>query len=263
MFGHSGDSVKDAHSVDEPLQRIRTSGENQEYVHIGRQKYLRSDLSTAFGGDFRPGLYVPSKRKLGNPTPMGLASFSVTTLFLSMLNVRIRGVSEPIIITSVAYSFGGFVQFLAAMWELAVENTWGAVALGSYGMFWISYSILLTGPFGVADAYTAEEFNQATAMFLWCWFIFTFFMTITTIRSTVPFFLLVFTLDVTLLLLAVSKLTGNDNVALAGGWTGIVVGILGFYNMFAGLANYENCYFDFPPIYMPTAQRVTTKHHAD
>lgn len=250
-------------SGDETLQRIKTSGDNNEYIHIGNQKYLRSELSSAFGGDFRPGLYVPPSRKLGNPTPMGLASFSMTTLFLSMLNVRIRGVTEPIMITSVAYTFGGFVQFLAAMWELAVENTWGAVALGSYGTFWMSYSILLTGAFGVAEAYTEEELNQALGMFLWCWFIFTFLMMVTTIRSTVPFFLLLFFLDVTLLLLAISKLTGNDAVGLAGGWTGIVVGILGFYNMFAGLANYENCYFDIPALFMPTAQKVNVKHHSD
>lgn len=33
----------------------------------------------AFGGDFQPGLYKPSLRKFGNPAPLGLCGFALTT----------------------------------------------------------------------------------------------------------------------------------------------------------------------------------------
>lgn len=51
--------------------------------------------------------------------------------------------------------------------EMAIGNTFGATALGSYGAFWVSYAIILTPAFGLADAYaTVEEHNHAMGFFL-------------------------------------------------------------------------------------------------
>lgn len=244
------------------LQRITTSGDNDEYVHIGNNKYLRSELLGAFGGEFRTGIALAPTRKLGNPVPMGLAGFSISVLLLSMMNVRVRSVTNPAIVFPVCY-FGGLIQFLAGMWGLALENTFAAQALGSYGAFWFSYAIINTGAFGVTKGYSAEDLNQAIAMLLWCWCIFSFLLTLATIRSTWPFFSLIFSVFLTFLMLACSYTVGNDNLTLAGGWIGIVAGILGFYNTMAGIANYENCYFDVPPLFMPTAEKPPSKHHSD
>ena len=50
---------------------------------------------------------------------------------------------------------------------MAIGNTFGATALASYGGFWVSYSIILTPSFGVADAYaTVAEYNHAMGCFL-------------------------------------------------------------------------------------------------
>lgn len=246
----------------EEIKHISTSGENNEYVHIGRDKFLRSELLGAFGGDFRTGIAAPPSRKLGNPIPMGLAGFSVSVLLLSLLNVRTRSVTNPAIVNGVCY-FGGLIQFLAGMWGLAGENTFAAQALGSYGAFWFSYAIINTGAFGVSNAYSEQDLTQALAMLLWCWCIFSFLLTLATIRSTWPFFSLIFSVFLTFLMLAAANTTGNDNLTLAGGWIGIIAGILGLYNTMAGLANYQNCYIDIPPFYMPTAERPPVKHHSD
>ncbi len=69
----------------------------------------------AFGGELQPGLHAPL-RKFANPAPLGLAAFALTTFVLSLINVGTRGVTKPDIIISLAYGYGGLLQFISGMW---------------------------------------------------------------------------------------------------------------------------------------------------
>jgi len=53
----------------------------------------------AFGGDFQPGLYRAPNRKFGNPAPLGLSAFALTTFVLSLINVGTRDIAEPNIVS--------------------------------------------------------------------------------------------------------------------------------------------------------------------
>jgi succinate-acetate transporter protein len=117
----------------------------------------------AFGGEFQPGLYRAPKSNFGNPAPLGLSAFALTTFVLSLINLRTRGVNEPNLVVACAFGYGGLVQLLAGMWEMAVGNTFGATALSSYGGFWISFAIVLTpGGFNIVSALGGAE----SALFL-------------------------------------------------------------------------------------------------
>lgn len=71
----------------------------------------------AFGGEFQPGLYRPTTgRKFANPAPLGLSAFALTTFVLSLINIGVRGVTEPNIVVALAFGYGGLVQLLAGMW---------------------------------------------------------------------------------------------------------------------------------------------------
>lgn len=71
----------------------------------------------AFGGEFQPGLYKPTTgRKFANPAPLGLSAFALTTFVLSLVNIGVRGVTEPNIVVALAFGYGGLVQLLAGMW---------------------------------------------------------------------------------------------------------------------------------------------------
>lgn len=71
----------------------------------------------AFGGELQPGLYrSTSKRRFGNPAPLGLSAFALTTFVLSLINVNARGVSLPNIVVALAFGYGGIVQVCAGMW---------------------------------------------------------------------------------------------------------------------------------------------------
>lgn len=128
---------------------------------------------------------------------------------------------------------------------MAVGNTFGATALSSYGGFWIAYAILLTPGFSALSPYT-EAADEASALgfFLTGWFIFTFILLVLTLKSTVMFFLLFFTLDLAFLMLACGEFAAaNGNAAAsltlkhAGGGFGLLAAFLAWYNAFAGMAD--------------------------
>jgi len=225
----------------------------------------------AFGGEFQPGLYKPTtERKFANPAPLGLSAFALTTFVLSLINIGVRGVSEPNIIVSLAFGYGGFVQLLAGMWEMAVGNTFGATALSSYGGFWISFAIILTpGGFDIGSGYDTKtaageptgagvnDFNNALGYFLAGWFIFTTILLLCTLRSTVAFFLLFFTLDLAFLFLSLARFYADSTGAIdlplnkAGGYFGLFAAFLAWYNALAGIADDSNSFFVIPVAHFP------------
>ena len=134
---------------------------------------------------------------------------------------------------------------------MAVGNTFGATALSSYGGFWISFAIILTpGGFGIVSALEAESpapFLNSFGLYLMGWFIFTFLLLICTLRSTVAFFLLFFTLDLAFLMLGIGYLQygpsgPQEGCIKAGGAFGILAAFLAWYNALAGMADTSNRY---------------------
>lgn len=140
--------------------------------------------------------------------------------------------------------------------EMAVGNTFGATALSSYGGFWIAYALLLTpSPWAIMEEsgpYMGNT-NSPVGFFLTGWFIFTTILLICTLRSTVAFFLLFFTLDLAFLFLSVEHYAadmGNEAAALglkkAGGFFGFLAAFLAWYNALAGIQDSR---------YVPTSYR--------
>jgi succinate-acetate transporter protein len=140
---------------------------------------------------------------------------------------------------------------------MAVGNTFGATALSSYGGFWIAYGILLTpnwnilgkgGPYDgttlAAAGADPKMGDSAVGFFLTGWFIFTTILLLCTLRSTVMFFLLFFTLDMAFLMLACGEYATDNGaaksatmLAKAGGGFGMLAAFLAWYNAFAGIAD--------------------------
>jgi len=228
----------------------------------------------AFGGEFQPGLYRPTTdRKFANPAPLGLSAFALTTFVLSLLNIHTRGLGTPNIVVALAFGYGGLVQLLAGMWEMAIGNTFGATALSSYGGFWLSFAIVLTpGGFNIVDSYSADGvngFNNAFGFFLAGWFIFTFILLICTLRSTVAFFLIFFFLDFAFLFLSIGYLQASDagaprlSLIKAGGYFGIFSAFMAWYNALAGLADSSNSFFVIPVAHFPWSEKARKARTAE
>ncbi|KAM7191914.1 GPR1/FUN34/yaaH family domain containing protein [Rhypophila sp. PSN 637] len=228
----------------------------------------------AFGGEFQPGLYrAVEGRKFANPAPLGLSAFALTTFVLSAVNLNARGLNAPNIAVPLALGYGGLVQLLAGMWEMAVGNTFGATALSSYGGFWIAYGVLLTphwnilgkgGPYDTAATRAVDPVmgESAVGIFLTGWFIFTTILLLCTLRSTVMFFLLFFTLDLAFLMLACGAYAVNSGAMetghklnQAGGGFGMIAAFLAWYNAFAGIADSSNSFFLIPVFHFPWSEK--------
>lgn len=236
------------------VARVTTSGDANEIIHIGGTKVFKHEFIAAFGGDLNPGLHAPPTRKFANPGPLGLSAFALTTFCLSLVNVQARGVSNASGVIGLAFFYGGLIQLLAGMWEIVLENPFGATALSSYGGFWLSWAAIETKAFGIVSSYTtADELENMVGFYLLAWFLFTVLLTTMTLRSTVAFFSLFFFLSITFLLLSVGKLASSPNCGKAGGYFGIITAFIAWYNAYAGIATKENAYFVPKPFYMPGA----------
>ncbi|KAI9726931.1 MAG: hypothetical protein M1828_000279 [Chrysothrix sp. TS-e1954] len=235
-----------------------------------------SSMLPAFGGAFQPGLYKQVKEsKIANPAPLGLSAFALTTFLLSLINIGVRGTATPNIVVAAAFGYGGLVQLLAGMWEMAVGNTFGATALSSYGGFWISFAIIFTpGGFMIESEYETaaaatgatsmpgnlQEFYTVFSFYLFGWFIFTFLMLISTLKSTVAFFFLFFTLDMAFLMLAIGYLdrvdgAPNPKLIKAGGYFGIFSAFAAWYNALAGILDRGNSFFLIPVAHFPWSSK--------
>lgn len=227
-----------------------------DYIQFGGERYRRDEMVEAFGGTMNPGLAPPPKHNFANPAPLGLSAFALTTFVLSLVNCEARGVTLPNIVVGLAFFYGGLAQVVAGMFEIAVGNTFGGVALSSYGGFWGSWAALQVDSFGIAAAYKGDEKQLANAIGIWLigWFIFTFFLMLLTLKSTVAFFSIFFFLSITFLLLAISEFTGKALVKKAAGVFGLLTAFAAWYNAYAGISNKQNTYITVKAIPLPDLQ---------
>jgi len=218
----------------------------------------QSTVLPASAIDFDPEPHKRLFRQFANPAPLGLCGFALTTFVLSLVNVHARSVTVPNVVVGLALAYGGLAQFVAGMWEFACGNTFGALAFSSYGAFWISYAVILIPFFNVIAAYGNDttELQAALGHYLICWCLFTAFLTVATLRSSVAFFGLFFTLTMAFMMLAISYYKGGD-VAFqkAGGWFGLITALFAWYNAVAGVWNTGNSWITLPLGQFPWAEK--------
>jgi uncharacterized protein len=170
---------------------------------------------------------------LADPAPIGLAGFAMTTFLLSWVNAGLASEAVAAAVLPLALFYGGLVQLLAGMWEVRKGNTFGALAFSSYGAFWLSFAAYVKF---VAPGLGANA-GTATGMFLLVWAIFTGYLTVAALRTSVAVLAVLATLFVTYVLLTVGALSGAGAWTMVGGWVGLITAVLAWYASFAGVTN--------------------------
>ncbi|MFL5787877.1 MAG: acetate uptake transporter [Flavisolibacter sp.] len=174
------------------------------------------------------------KDSSGNPAPLGLLGFGMTTTLLNLHNAGFFELNSMIM--GMGLFMGGIAQLIAGVQEWKKNNTFGATAFTAYGSFWLSLVALWLIPkttFGAA--YKSSE--TAVAWYLLLWGVFTFFMFIGTLRANRVLQLIFFTLTILFFLLAIGDFTGNASVKTFAGYEGIVCGLSAFYGCVAQVLN--------------------------
>jgi succinate-acetate transporter protein len=177
-----------------------------------------------------------------DPGPLGLAGFAGTTFFLSVVNTNMLGASVQTIVLGLALFYGGLAQLLAGMWEFVKGNTFGAVAFTSYGAFWMSFWYLLNH---LPDKAAPKDVLHGVGVYLLVWTIFTAYMMIAAIRTSLAVFAVFVVLFLAFLALAIGWLSespaafaaNSDGFIHLGGWLGLITAALAWYASFAAVAN--------------------------
>jgi succinate-acetate transporter protein len=177
---------------------------------------------------------APVASATADPAPLGLAAFAMTTFVLSMINAHlISSNSEPIVL-GLALMYGGLAQLLAGMWEFRAGNTFGATAFTSYGAFWLS--------FWAFNQFFAKQVPEAAvghtvALYLIAWGIFTAYMWVASLRTTVAISTVFLLLAATFFVLGIGNANANESVIKIAGWLGIVTAGAAWYASFASVTN--------------------------
>jgi succinate-acetate transporter protein len=175
---------------------------------------------------------VMLKDLTANPAPLGLLGFGITTVLLNISNAGFFPINSMIL--AMALSYGGIAQLMASWMEYKKGNTFGMVAFGSYGLFWLSFVLLLILPkMGLATAPDAVSLASYFVM----WGLFTLVMFFASLKLSRGLQVVFISLAVLFFLLTAAELTGNSTITLIAGYEGIFTGLSAVY---VGLATVIN-----------------------
>ena len=175
---------------------------------------------------------VIMKDLTANPAALGLLGFGITTVLLNLSNAGLFPLNSMILAMAIAY--GGTAQIMASWMEYKKGNTFGMVAFGSFGLFWLSFALLLILPkLGLAIAPDAVSL----ASYFFMWGLFTLVMFFATLKLSRGLQVVFITLAVLFFLLMAGELTGNSTIVTVAGYEGIFTGLSAVY---VGLATVMN-----------------------
>ena len=156
----------------------------------------------------------------GNPAPLGLMGFGMTTVLLNFHNAGFFPLDSMILAMGIFY--GGLAQVVAGIMEWKKGNTFAATAFTSYGMFWLSLVALVVLP--KAGVGVATPSGLAMPAYLAMWGLFTAVLFIGTLRLNRALQVVFASLTLLFALLAVGDAVGSAAIGHTAGWVGLFCG---------------------------------------
>jgi hypothetical protein len=174
------------------------------------------------------------KDTTGNPAPLGLLGFGMTTVLLNLHNAGFYELNSMILAMGICY--GGTAQVIAGIMEWKKGNTFATTAFVSYGFFWLSLVALVVLPKIILTVNATND--TAMAAYLATWGVFTGVMFLGTFRLNRALQIVFGTLTVLFFLLAYAHFAKpGEGFEHFAGYEGLVCG---FSAIYAGLAQVLN-----------------------
>lgn len=159
-----------------------------------------------------------------DPAPLGLLGFGMATVLVALANAGFLPLNA--LLVTMGVFCGGLVQIITGISEWRRNNTFGATAFISYGMFWLTLVALMVMPrFGLGRAPS----SAAVVAYLSMWGIFTAALFIGTLRLGRTLQVFFGLLTMLFVLLAIAGATGSDIIRLIAGYQGILTGAMAMY----------------------------------
>lgn len=177
---------------------------------------------------------ITIKDTTGNPAPMGLLGFGMTTVLLNLHNAGLYELNSMII--GMGIFVGGIMQIIAGVQEWKKNNTFGATAFTAYGSFWISLvAIWLIPRSSIGTDLKSNEISMG--WYLLMWGLFTAFMFIGTLKLNRALQIVFGSLTILFVLLAIGDFTGIKIIKIVAGIEGIFCGLSAIYACAAQILN--------------------------
>ena len=178
-----------------------------------------------------PDTIVPDRT--GNPAPLGLMGFGMTTILLNLHNAGFIPLDSMIL--SMGIFYGGIAQVIAGIMEWKKGNTFAATAFTSYGMFWLSLVALITLP--KSGLGVSGPSGLSVPAYLAMWGIFTLVLFIGTLRLNRALQVVFGSLAVLFFMLAAGDAMASPAIGKAAGWVGLFCGASAVYTGLAQVLN--------------------------
>lgn len=181
---------------------------------------------------------IQRKSLIGNPVCVGVGGFGITTVCLGLYSIHVLPDAGMTVVLILAASYGGLIQWIAGFFALAKGETFAGSFMTAYGAFWWSYvALIVYGVPHITATGGAEAATIGVGIYLIMW-------TLTTIGfwlvsfNTNGFVLATFTeFVITMIVLDIGTLAHIEVVDILGGYLVILLGLMGWYVVYAELIN--------------------------
>jgi len=171
-----------------------------------------------------------------NPAPLGLLGFGMTTVLLNLHNIGLFPLDAMIL--GMGFFYGGLGQIIVGIMEWKKNNTFGATAFTSYGLFWVTLVALILLP---KTGWVEASSPFAMGSYLGIWGLFSAVLFLATFRLIRALQVVFGSLVFLFFMLSASDFTGNHELKVIAGYIGIFCGMSAIYT---GLAQVLNEVFD-------------------
>jgi succinate-acetate transporter protein len=171
---------------------------------------------------------------VADPAILGFAAFALPTFMLGWINAEIINRNTAPVVFGLMLFYSGLGQLLAGMWEFRRNNSFGTVAFGSFGMFYLSLWAFFQF---YAEEVPAAQLGSALGLFFSSWAVLALILWVASLHTTLLVNLIFLFTTALLALLGAGNFANSTTVLHWGGYVGIVLGIIGWYAAGATLIN--------------------------
>jgi succinate-acetate transporter protein len=175
---------------------------------------------------------------IGNPAPLGLLAFGMTTMLLMYVDMGWVEDEFQEMVIGYAFFYGGLCQLLVGIFELFRGSTFPFAVFGSYGAFWLGWGLVHL--MNEADQFTfSGDYSNGKTGWLIQWGLLTFCFWVVSLRKNMCLIITLGLLHWTFFLLAAANASGNAGVKKAAGAIGFLTAIAAWYTAMAEIVNEE------------------------
>lgn len=204
--------------------------------------------------------------KLGNPAPLGLLAFGMTTGMLMYIDAGWVETEFEQFVASYALFYGGLCQILVAIFELIKGSSFSFAVFGSYGAFWLGWGMMVFQIHGADSTFVStSEYPDGKSAWLISFGVLSLCFLSIALRKNICLIVTFGLLTTTFFTLGGAVHADNETAKTAAGYIGFLTAASAWYTGIAELVNEEYGRMVLPglaPIIDPSRFKITKESMA-